>query len=338
MAQVAQRHLPTDASLQNGKYRILKVLGQGGFGITYLAEHQAFGEVAVKELFLSSGTAHCSRENTTQRQVIPHFETEQFESFKKRFLDEARTLHRLRDVKGVVRVLDIFEENGTVYFSMEYLTGDKLEDYVKKRNHLSEQEGIKLIESIGLTLAEIHKRNVLHRDIKPANIIVSDRGETSLIDFGIARSYVDEMDETHTTFHSPRYSPPEQKIAKSRMGTYSDVYSLGATAYFVFTGTQPQSLEERLADDYQPPKHFINTLSDTVNDAITRSLVIKEKERFQKIEEFLAALTVNTSAWQRMPPPAYTLPPQESVRIMPSAPKQDDETVILQPEKKGSAY
>ena len=165
-----QLHLPTGALLQDGKYRIVRVLGQGGFGITYLAEHKNFGEVALKELFLSSGSAHCSRENTTQRHVVAHFDRTQFEDFKKRFLDEARTLYRLRDVKGVVKVIDIFEENSTVYFSMEYLEGDKLEEYVKKRKYLSEHEGIKIIESVAKTLSAIHKRNVLHRDIKPSKI------------------------------------------------------------------------------------------------------------------------------------------------------------------------
>ena len=325
---VAQRHLPINAALQNGKYHILDILGQGGFGITYLAKHQIFGEVALKELFLSSGSAQCSRENTTQKNVIAHFDVAQFNNFKDRFLEEAKTLYKLKDVKGVVKVLDIFEENSTVYFSMEYLDGDKLEDYVKKRKKLSEKEGLAIVQSIGRTLADIHKRGVLHRDIKPANIIVGENGETTLIDFGIARNYVDEVTETHTTFHSPRFSPPEQKIAKSRMGDYSDVYSLGATAYFIFTGEQPQSLEERITGEYVPPQAYAPNLPDSINDAITKSLNIKERERFQKVEDFLYALTHES---QRLPPQYSAIPPEEIAKIV--APSVKDDVTQIEPLK-----
>jgi serine/threonine protein kinase len=334
----SQRHLPTGALLQDGKYRIIEVLGQGGFGITYLAEHKNFGKIAIKELFLSSGAAHCSRENTTQRQVIAHFDSHQFQDFKNRFLEEARTLYKLKDVKGVVKVIDIFEENGTVYFSMEYLDGDKLEDYVKKRNKLPEREGLRIIESVARTLSEIHRRNVLHRDIKPANIIVTRAGETFLIDFGIARSYADDVADTHTTFHSPRYSPPEQKIAKSRMGTYSDVYSLGATAYFVFTGMPPQSLEERITDDYQSPQSIVPTLSNSLNTAINDSLTIREKERIQNMDGFLNALGrppyKNDDNFNASRPPQYSPPSDEVTKIVAkNMPQADDVTKIEPPQK-----
>ncbi len=292
MIQVPQIHLPAEASLQNGKYQIISVLGQGGFGITYLAKHKVFGEVALKELFLNSGSAVCSRENTTHRQVIPHFKPDQFKTFKDRFLEEAKTLYNLRGVKGVVNVHDIFEENGTVYFSMEYLKGTKLDDYVKARTRLPEKDGLEILKALGRSLSAIHEKNVLHRDIKPANIIIGEHGEVHLIDFGIAKSYLEEVDETHTTFHSPRYSPPEQKIARSRMGTFSDVYSLGATAYFLFTGKPPQSFEERLleVDVYKPPKFYAPALSDATNNTIVKSLILKDRDRIQTAPEFLAGL------------------------------------------------
>lgn len=292
MIQVPQIHLPVDATLQNGKYQIISVLGQGGFGITYLAKHKVFGEVALKELFLNSGSALCSRENTTQRHVIPHFKSAQFEIFKQRFLEEAKTLYNLRGVKGVVNVQDIFEENGTVYFSMEYLNGTRLSDYVKARTRIPEPEGLEIVKSLARSLMAIHDKNVLHRDIKPDNIIISENGEVHLIDFGIAKSYLEEVDETHTTFHSPRYSPPEQKIARSRMGTFSDIYSLGATAYYLFTGHLPQSFEERLleVEVYKSPRYHVPVLSEKTNDTIVKSLTLKDKDRIQTAQEFLEAL------------------------------------------------
>ncbi len=302
MDNINSPRLKTGITLQSGKYRIISELGQGGFGITYLAEHQVFGEVALKELFINSGTAHCSRENTTQRNVVAHFDAEQFMSFKKRFTDEAKTLFTLNGINGVVRVIDIFEENSTVYFSMEYLKGYKLEDYVKKRGRLSEAETLNILQQIGTTLAAVHEKKVLHRDIKPANIIITNDGRPFLIDFGIARTYAEDIGETHTTFHSPRYSPPEQKTAKSRMGTYSDVYALGATAYFMLTGEPPQSPEERIMGEYESPKSHVSNLSDTVNNAINASLTFKVQARPQTATDFLNQLNGRTSAAQNTPP------------------------------------
>ena len=288
-APLLTTQLKADTTLQNGKYRIVRELGHGGFGITYLAEHQVFGEVALKELFINSGDAHCSRENTTQKHVIPHFDRPQFELFKKRFSDEAKTLYSLNDIRGVVNVIDIFEENGTAYFSMEYLRGEKLDDYIKKKGRLSEAETRAMLTQLCATMSAVHARKVLHRDIKPANIIITTDGRAVLIDFGIARSYV-ENSQTHTTFHTPRYSPPEQKIAKSKMGDYSDVYAIGATAYYMATGVEPQSVDDLTQEDFIAPKSIVPTLSDNLNDSIVKSLKMRFTERFETVSDLLNAL------------------------------------------------
>lgn len=315
-----QRQLPDGTLLQNGKYRIVRQLGQGGFGITYLAWHQVFGDVAIKELFLNSGVAHCSRESTTQRRVVPHFDAVQFQAYKTRFLREAQTLFALRDIHGVVKVLDIFEENDTVYFSMEYLHGEKLEDFIKQRPTLDENEGLQIINALGQTLEAVHRHGVLHRDVKPTNVIMTKDLRPYLIDFGIARSFIDEVLETHTTFHSLRYSPPEQKISQAPLGTYSDVYALGATAYFVFTGIPPQSVEERTTGDYHPPKHYAPMLPAHIDETITKSLKLRPDERFRTISEFLEALRNGKTA----PPPG-------------PKPSADEEKTIIEPAPRASA-
>ena len=263
---MSEHYLPIDTLLQGGQYRIVKVLGQGGFGITYLAQHRYFGEVALKELFLSSGTIICTRGNTKQ-EVVPRFDKEIFDTFKTRFLQEARKLFDLNDIPGVVNILDVFEENGTAYFSMKYLAGEKLDEYVYRKGRLSESEGVDLIQAIGTILAAVHKRNVLHRDIKPNNIIITHEGKVGLIDFGIARDFDSENTQI---FYSPNYSPPEQRIVKSRMGAYSDIYSLGAVAYFVFTGIPPQSLEERTLGTAKSPNLIVpDTALDIAYDGQT---------------------------------------------------------------------
>ena len=283
-----QLDLPTGAALQDGKYRIVRKLGQGGFGITYLAMHRAFGEVAVKELFISSGNTQCSRDTKSGRTVIPHFEGDTFLHFKDRFLSEAKTLYNLRDIRGVVKIIDIFEENDTVYFSMDYLNGTKLDDYVRQRYPLSEKESAKLVTDIAEALKKVHDKKVLHRDLKPSNIIVAGNGEITLIDFGIARDYAGDSDShTHTTFYSPVFSPPEQKIARSRMGTYSDVYSLGAVSYFIYTGKFPQNIEERTADGYTSPDQLNKEIPGHITAAINQSLALKVEDRLSTVQDFL---------------------------------------------------
>ena len=168
--------LQKGARLQNGKYTVERVLGQGGFGITYLAQHSLFGQVALKELFLNhAAQMYCTRQGNT---VLPKFDTVQFEGFKAKFLEEARTLARFKDIEGIVKVLDYFEENGTAYFSMEYINGQTLEDLVetKKAQHggfMKEAEALAIIGQVGKALSVVHQQGILHRDIKPANILLN---------------------------------------------------------------------------------------------------------------------------------------------------------------------
>jgi serine/threonine protein kinase len=336
MEKTSPKFLSNGTTLQSGKYRIQGVLGHGGFGITYLAENK-LGKVAIKELFLNSGEIHCSRENTTQRDVIPHFEGKKFEEFRQRFESEANTLYSLTEITGVVRVLDIFEENSTSYFAMEFLDGDKLDDYIKLRGKLPNAEALVMVNSLGQTIAAIHKRNILHRDIKPTNIIVTKTGRVVLIDFGIARANFDDEND-HTTFHTRIYSPPEQRISKSPMGKYSDVFALGATAYFIFTGLPPQTIEERITGNYEDAKQFVEDMPDHINAAITKSLAIKKEDRFQTVEEFLDALNQTTPSQAPVQPPQPAASgSSEMTQIMPVAtapavttpPKSSEETVLL---------
>ena len=284
-----QQDLPTGAALQDGKYRVVRKLGQGGFGITYLAIHRNFGEVALKELFISSGNTQCSRDTTSGRTVIPQFDAAAFQGFKDRFLSEAKTLYNLREIKGVVRIIDIFEENDTVYFAMDYLNGEKLDEFVQKRRPVSETEAMRVVTEIANTLKNIHAKNVLHRDLKPSNIIISgSTGEVTLIDFGIARDYAgDDEKLTHTTFHSPRFSPPEQKIARARMGPYSDVYALGAIAYYVFSGELPQSIEERTTDGYHAPNAFNKEIPGHIVETIDKAVALRVEDRTASVGDFL---------------------------------------------------
>ena len=329
----ARHQLPPGTRLQNGKYQIVRTLGQGGFGITYLALHETFGEVALKELFLNAPNVYCTRSATEQQgaRVVPN-QKALFETFKQRFREEARMLYKLRKIEGVVKVHDFFDENGTVYLPMEYLKGEKLQDYVQVRGRLPLGEGIPILQSLAQTLQKVHQQGVLHRDIKPANIIIGDSREVTLIDFGIAREYVDDSTE-HTTYHTPGYAPPEQKIASLKLGRYSDIYSLGGTAYFMFTGIAPQSSDERHIRDYVSPAQLVPELPGPIVMLIDRCLALRPEARFQDMEALIEAVPVMGAlpvAQPPSPPKARALPAP-----LPTLPAASYETELHRAPKAG---
>ena len=284
--------LQKGARLQNGKYTVERVLGQGGFGITYLAQHSLFGQVALKELFLNhAAQMYCTRQGNT---VLPKFDTVQFEGFKAKFLEEARTLARFKDIEGIVKVLDYFEENGTAYFSMEYINGQTLEDLVetKKAQHggfMKENEALAIVGQVGKALSVVHQQGVLHRDIKPANILLNAQTQrAALIDFGIARSFIEGSGAGQTAFFSEGFSAPELKLVNLAKGTYTDVYSLGSTLFYCLTGQPAQAADQREMEGFKSPKYLNPSVSKTTNEAIIKAIQLRPSERPATVEEFLS--------------------------------------------------
>ena len=191
-------HLQPNTTLQGGKYRIERVLGQGGFGITYLATQLSLQrQVAIKEFFMKD---FCSREENTQKMSIPSTDSSKLvEQYRKKFIKEARNLSRLNH-PHIISVIDVFEENDTVFYVMPYLSGGSLQDYVKGHGSLSEQDAMKYVKQIANALKYMHdEQHICHYDVKPANILLDDNGNAVLIDFGISKNYDAEGQETTTT-------------------------------------------------------------------------------------------------------------------------------------------
>ncbi len=278
--------LPQGTLLQNGKYEILKTLGQGGFGITYLTKHQLLGEVVVKELFLYNACFRKEGEKSVETVV----EKTQFETFKSKFLEEARLLVKFKEVKGIATVLDFFEENNTVYFAMEYIQAVSLADYVHKNGKLSEKEAIHYILQVSKDLQVVHHQGVLHRDIKPHNILLTPEGKTVLIDFGIAREFEEGNTAHHTTFFTPGYAAPEQMTESDKRGAYTDIYSLGATMYFLLTGEHPQTLGQISINGYIPVKNLNPLITDGLNRIIAKSMELRRENRYQNLSEWMTAI------------------------------------------------
>ena len=283
--------------LMGGKYRIVKKLGQGGFGITYLAEHVVLRKrVAIKEFFFQQ---FCERDDGTSHVTVPTVgNRELVEKFRRKFVKEAQLIASKLSHPSIVGVTDVFDENGTSYYVMDYIEGRSLSDIIKERGRIGETEAIAIIDSVCRALAYVHSRNINHLDIKPGNIMVeAETGNVVLIDFGVAKQYDAATGEATTTTpvgRSHGYSPLEQyKVGGvSQFSPESDIYALGATLYKMLTGTTPPEAGD-VAQDGLPP--IPSDISAPVRRAITAAIQTAKKDRPHTIAEFLDILHGKTA-------------------------------------------
>lgn len=277
--------LQSEVILQDGKYIIKKVLGQGGFGITYLAENTMLkGKVAIKEFFFRE---YCSRDEETSIVSIPiDANKEIVDRYKQKFIKEARTIFKLNH-PNIVRIHDIFEENGTAYYVMDYCERGSLSAKVSQYIHgMPEKKAVKYIRQVASALEYIHSRKMNHLDIKHANIILEENDNAVLIDFGLSKQYDSETGEQTTTTPmaiSHGYAPIEQYTGVTEFSPQTDIYSLGATLYKLLTGITPVRAGKK-------QKTLPTTISTSTREAINRSMQIMPENRFQTISEFLTAL------------------------------------------------
>ena len=285
--------------LQSGKYIIKKVLGQGGFGITYLAENTMLeGKVAIKEFFFKE---YCDRDDASSHVTIgTSGNRELVERFKQKFIKEARTIFKLNH-PNIVRILDIFEENGTAYYVMDYIEGETLGDMVKHRGAIPEAEAVGYIKEVASALSYIHGEKINHLDIKPGNIMKRGKdGKILLIDFGVSKQYDAETAEGTTTTPvgiSHGYSPTEQyqRHGVQSFSPQSDVYALAATLYKLLTGITPP--EAMIIQDEGLPVDELKSIgiSSSVISAIEAAMLSRSK-RTQNIAAWLNLLENKNSA------------------------------------------
>lgn len=283
--------LPVGSTLMQGKYRIVAVLGQGGFGITYKGEHTMLGTtVAIKEFFMKGA---CERDENSTHVTTSQSNSELASRFRNKFLKEAKTLAVLKH-PNIIRVFDVFEDNGTAYYVMDYIEGNNLSDIVEGKGRLSEPLALKYIRQVANALNYLHQKKLLHLDVKPANILLDkNTGNTILIDFGVSKQYDQDGQQTSTTppAISKGYSPVEQYAQGSNVKTFSpatDIYSLAATLYKLVTGNTPPESNLLLNEDEQLPPYPSN-VSEVTRNAIAECLQTRKK-RPQSISEFLQLL------------------------------------------------
>lgn len=277
--------------LQGGKYRIEKVLGQGGFGITYLAKDTRFERlICIKEFFMKE---YCNREQDKSHiSVVSEGAREQVEKYRAKFVKEARLISSMNH-PHIITIYDIFEENGSAYYTMEYLGGGSLKTIVEQNGILSEEQALKYISEIADALSYIHSGKVMHLDVKPSNIMLDSHGKAVLIDFGISKKYDHSGGQTSSTpvGISKGYAPMEQYNlgGVSTFSPETDIYSLGATLYYLLVGQPPKEAtvinEEGL--DEMPRK-----ISRKVKQAIRHAMQPRRKNRTHSIELFIKELGI----------------------------------------------
>lgn len=278
-------------TILNGRYLTGRVLGVGGFGVTYVAFDMTLEIcVAVKE-FLPSGLAFREDDHYTMTVKAPE-DQEKFDTGVSKFLEEARLLAKLHDVPNIVTIHDYFRENNTAYFVMEYIEGVDLMKYTQMHGgKLSFNETIRLVLPIIDSLAHVHAHNLLHRDISPDNIVVMKNGSTRLLDFGAARLAVDST-KSKSIILKHGFAPEEQYRKRGNQGPWSDEYALAATMYLIMTGEMPPDAFDRVHEDtLKSPIELGVDIPQYANDALMKAMAVKASERFPDMSSFSAAIT-----------------------------------------------
>lgn len=275
----------------NSRYLVGRVLGQGGFGITYLALDGETGtKAAVKEYFPE--TLSMRSPGTSLVTLMSGDKLENFSYGKEKFTEEARTLASLSTVRGITQILDYFVENNTSYFVMEYIEGVSFKQYIaNKGGRVSPEDALRVLKPVLNALTAVHRLGLIHRDVTPDNIYITKNGEVKLLDFGSAQYSLGEKSQTLDTVLKPGYAPKEQYLRKSRQGPFTDVYSLGACFYASITGKlPPESLERIDADSIRSISASGIRIAPHIDNAIMKALEVNAADRFQQMEDFKAAL------------------------------------------------
>ena len=285
--------------LQGGKYKIEATLGQGTFGITYLGTarftiHGGLGamevvtKVAIKEFFMREMNVR-DRDGKT----VEGSSSSVFTNYRHRFRREAENLAKLHH-PNIIRVYDVFDENGTTYYSMEYVEGLTLDAYIQQHHPLPEADAVAILGRVCSALSFMHSQRMLHLDLKPKNIMCSTKGEVFLIDFGLSKQFgANGEPESSTTIGAgtPGYAPIEQ-VKQIKDGTFPatlDIYALGATIYKTLTGQRPPEATDILNDGFPDGPLVLCQRSPSLIKLIARCMSPMRKDRYQTMADLLRA-------------------------------------------------
>lgn len=272
-----------------GRYMAGRVIGEGGFGITYIGRDLVLDIViAVKEYFPLACGVRGSREckdNTIY--VNQDNEDNIYQKGLDRFYKEAKILSQFHMLEGIVLVRDFFYENQTAYIVMDYINGINLKKYVKENGKIPGDKALQLMQPVIQSLGVIHQAGIIHRDISPDNLIMAEDGRLVLVDFGSAQIEEGNITRSITVMFKRGFTPEEQYTSRGKQGAWTDIYALCATIYYMLTGIVPDEAVERMLDDkLEGLSGFPDiNISGIQKDAVMRGISVKPEERFQTTQE-----------------------------------------------------
>lgn len=273
----------------NQRYMLGRVLGMGGFGVTYVAYDQTLKRrLAIKEYFPAEWAMRASGGN----QIVPNSQSQRevYWRGKEVFINEAKVLSKLVDVPGVVDVLDFFQENGTAYMVMELLEGVTLNGYLRGFGHrrMPWKDANRIIREAAMALRQVHEKSLLHRDIGPDNIMIDRFGKVYLIDFGATRIYARNSEKSMSVMLKPGFTPIEQYSRTGNQGPWTDVYALAATYYYLVMGKKPPESPDRVTGArLLYLTQCVSDIPETISRAVDHALTVQWRKRTQSVEEFL---------------------------------------------------
>lgn len=329
-------------SLLNNRYLVGRVLGKGGFGITYVAKDIATNRLcAIKEYMPAE---YSSRADGTL-DIVPFSDEKSrfvFLHGKEKFVDEAKTLIKLKDNPIVVDILDYFTQNNTAYLVMEFLDGLDLRQMAKNAGgKLDSKFALQVFVTIASSLMEIHKKNILHRDLSPENIIFTKDGKIKLIDFGAARNFVSTQNKGMSILLKPGFAPPEQYNAKGQQGPWSDEYALCATFYTLVSGRPLIDALYRYRGESQPSLAALGCpVSKKTSDVIERGMELDIKRRYKDFKALLDDIDIitSTNTAQKNPTTSSADVPQKQGYVKQIATAQPVSGQASQKQEKSAPY
>ena len=303
-----------------GKYLLGRVVGQGGFGIVYIARDLVLDiTVAIKELFPSNMVTRTVSDITTSTSVMCTDDPRNLSLVREKFVKEARTIARLQEhagAGGIVQVRDLFEENNTAYLVMEYLQGETLKQYLEKYGNIECPQLLRMLRPVMESLNSIHKADIIHRDISPDNIMVMSTAESrqsggtpllKLLDFGNVKIQDASYDGSKSVIMAVKkgYSPIEQYSSEGQIGPWTDVYAMCATIYRCLTGKLPPEPTALAGGSITPPSQLGVKIPASTEKALMKGMALNFHERTQNMEELIAGLYENPRASAIAPGPVY---------------------------------
>ena len=322
-------YMPVGTTLQAGKYRIVSHLASGGFGNTYKAKNLFFDEiVAIKEFYMK-GVTH--RDAETQDVSVSNSDNEpMFIEQKEKFLKEARRIYKLSKLgcKNIVDVKDFFEENGTAYYVMGYIEGQPLSKKTKEampEHRLPQREVYDYFMQVLKALEVVHDKNLFHLDLKPGNVMIDSEGKAMLIDFGASKqTHPDGSEATRTALcYTPGYAPLEQMEQDlDNIGSWTDLYSLGATLFFALTGkTPPKPLQ--LIQEGEEAFRFPDDIVPEMRQLVVKLMKPNRMERFQSVDEVRQWVQKNIKKPEKLPDEVKRPDDEEETEIILARPDKE---------------